>query len=231
VKAVLLDALGTLVALEPPAPHLREELRSRFGVAVSEEEAATAVAAEIAYYRAHHLEGTRDGLDDLRLRCAEVLRDALPEPAARALPVTDARDALMAALRFSAFDDAAPALRELRGRGLRLVVVSNWDAGLSEVLARVGLAGFLDGVVTSADAGAVKPSAAPFSRALSLVGAAPGEALHVGNEVEADVGGAGALGLAAALIVRDGAPPADVGAPVISSLAELPALVYAAPPP
>ena len=34
-RAVLLDALGTLVELEPPAPRLREELAARFGVRVS----------------------------------------------------------------------------------------------------------------------------------------------------------------------------------------------------
>ena len=30
-QAILLDALGTLVALEPPAPRLRAELAERFG--------------------------------------------------------------------------------------------------------------------------------------------------------------------------------------------------------
>ena len=43
--AVLLDALGTLVALEPPAPRLRAELAARFGLEVSEDEAARAICS------------------------------------------------------------------------------------------------------------------------------------------------------------------------------------------
>ena len=57
---------------------------------------------------------------------------------------------MMSAIRFRAFPDAAPALAELRGLGLKLVCVSNWDVSLPEVLERCGLDGALDGVVTSA---------------------------------------------------------------------------------
>ncbi len=69
VAAVLLDALGTLLELEPPAPLLREELSERFGVVISETDAQRAIAAEIAYYRRYFDEG-RDprSLAQLRLR-------------------------------------------------------------------------------------------------------------------------------------------------------------------
>ena len=76
----------------------------------------------------------------------------------------------MAAIRFRAFDDAAPALAELRRLGLSLVCVSNWDVSLPEVLGRCGLDGALDGVVTSAEAGARKPDPAIFQPALRLAG-------------------------------------------------------------
>src|SRR5690348_5935778 len=48
--AVLLDALGTLITFEPPAPRLRIALRERLGADVSEEAAEAAMRAEIAYY-------------------------------------------------------------------------------------------------------------------------------------------------------------------------------------
>ena len=72
---VLLDALGTLVALEPPAPRLRRLLADE-GYEVSEEQAAAGFAAEIGYYLEHHLEG-RDNrsLDDLRDFHRRVLAD------------------------------------------------------------------------------------------------------------------------------------------------------------
>src|SRR5215208_2240040 len=81
-RAVLLDAMGTLLTFRPPAPLLRAELRERLGVDVGPD---AAVAAEIAYYRAHLDEG-RDvaALAELRARCAEAMRPALPEPVASA---------------------------------------------------------------------------------------------------------------------------------------------------
>ncbi len=216
IRVVLLDALGTLVHFEPPAPLLRAELRARHGLEVSEETAKAAMKAEIAYYRAHLHEG-RDAasLADLRRRAAGAMRPVLDTDA-------DLTGALMAALRFRAYPDAAPALRELRVRGLGLVVVSNWDHSLHERLEETGLAPLVDGAVASAELGRAKPDRAIFEHALALAGADAGTALHAGDSPDEDVGGALAAGLRAVLVARDGAPPRAVAVPVIRSLAELP---------
>jgi putative hydrolase of the HAD superfamily len=221
-RALLLDALGTLVRLEPPAPALRAELAARFGVAVSAEQAGRALAAEIAYYR-EHLQDGRDeaSLRALRGRCAEVLRAALP--GSRALAATrpdELTEALLASLRFSAFEDAGPALQAARERGLRLVVASNWDVSLPEVLRRVGLLDRLDGVVTSAGVGARKPDPRVFVEALHRAGVAPAEAVHVGDSPAEDVEGARAAGVRPVLLARD-RRPGPAGVPTIASLAEL----------
>jgi putative hydrolase of the HAD superfamily len=219
-KAILLDALGTLVTLEPPAPRLRHELARRFGLHVSEAEAERAIAAEIAYYRAHLDEGSdRERLVGLRVRCAQVLRDALPPDAAAIRP--DAMtETLLASLRFSAFSDAVPALREARGRGRRLVVVSNWDVSLNGVLDGLGIAPLLDGIVTSAAVGVRKPAPAIFARALELAGARPEEAVHVGDSLDDDVAGARAAGIEPILIRRGSGKETPVR--TIETLAELP---------
>ena len=199
--------MGTLVRLVPPAPALAEAL----GVDLATAERA--FRAEAGYYIAHHLEGSDpSALDDLRRRCARVLADAAGVDPALALA------ALMASLRFEAFADAPPALRRLRGRGLRLVVVSNWDCSLSEVLERVGLRELVDEVVTSAVVGAAKPAAAIFEAGLAAARCAPGQAVHVGDSVAADVEGARAAGVRALLLDRDGGGDLD-------SLAHLPALL------
>ena len=44
-RALLLDALGTLVDLSPPAPALRRELSLRFGIRLGAGEAERALAA------------------------------------------------------------------------------------------------------------------------------------------------------------------------------------------
>jgi putative hydrolase of the HAD superfamily len=216
--AVLLDAFGTLLSMDAPAPRLREELARR-GCEVSEERAHAAFRAEIAYYLEHHLEGRdRESLDDLRDRCAQVMSDALGNP-----PV-DVRAAMLAAIRFTAFADAAPALRELRARGLRLVVVSNWDCSLGKVLRAAGLRDLVDAVVTSAEAGAAKPDARIFGAGLERADCEPAEAVHVGDSPAHDVAGAAAAGIRGVLIERVLAGPPSPAR--IASLAELPAVLF-----
>jgi putative hydrolase of the HAD superfamily len=200
-RAVLLDAMGTLIALEPPWPRLAAAL------GVGEEFAERAFRAEIAFYRRHaHEASDAAKLAGLRQRCAAILTEHL----GREVSV----EAMLDAIRFRPFGDAAPALEDLRRRGLRLVCVSNWDAALPEVLARTGLAGRLDGVVTSAQVGSAKPGAEIFSAALELVGCAPREALHVGDSAAEDVAGAHAAGVEALLLDRSGGGD-------IASLAEI----------
>jgi putative hydrolase of the HAD superfamily len=192
-RAVFLDALGTLVELEPPWVSLRERVPAE----VSDRRLEEALRAEMAYYRDHAHEG-RDqaSLADLRDRCAAIVSERLG--------VEISVDELVDAIRFDAYPDAVPALGELRDRGLRLVAVSNWDYALPRVLERCGLDGLLDGAVTSAGAGARKPDPAIFEPALALAGCGPDEALHVGDTAEEDVGGARAAGIRPLLLDRDG---------------------------
>ena len=196
-RAVLLDALGTLVELEPPWVHLAEAL----GVQ-PDERLVGAVRAEMDYYKRHSHEG-RDpaSLAELRARCAAVLSEALGQE----IPV----GTMMSAIRFRAFPDAAPALAELRGLGLKLVCVSNWDVSLPEVLERCGLDGALDGAVSSAQAGVRKPDPAIFAPALELAGCAPAEALYVGDTPTEDLAAARAAGIPALLIDRAGGADID----------------------
>jgi putative hydrolase of the HAD superfamily len=202
-RAVFLDVLGTLLELEPPWINLRQAL----GDELPEERLVAAVRAEMAYYRDHSHEG-RDAasLADLRSRSAAFLSQVL----GREVDVAT----LMEAIRFRPFPDAAPALEALRAGGLRLVCVSNWDCALPEVLERIGLRGLIDGVVTSAGAGARKPDPRIFAPALELAGCAPAEALHVGDTPEEDLVAARAAGIPALLLDRSGGRD-------IASLAEI----------
>jgi putative hydrolase of the HAD superfamily len=190
--AVFLDGMGTLLRLVPPTPPLTPDAFRR----------------EAEYYVAHHLEG-RDAASvaDLRRRCADLAGVSV--------------EVLMGALRFEAFEDAQPALEDLRRLGLQLVVVSNWDASLPGTLESVGLLRLVDHVVCSAAVGAAKPDRRVFDAALERAGRRPGEVLHVGDSLENDVRGAEGAGIRALLLDRSGAR----GAGTIGSLAELPALL------
>jgi putative hydrolase of the HAD superfamily len=192
-RAVFLDALGTLVELEPPWISLRDMVPAE----VSDEQLVEALRAEMAYYKEHAHEGRDEAsLAELRERCAALV--------SRKLGMDVTVDELVAAIRFSAYPDAVPALSALRDRGLRLIAVSNWDCSLPRVLDGCGLGELLDGTITSAEAGARKPDPAIFERALKLAGCGPDEALHVGDTAEEDVVGARAAGIRPLLIDRDG---------------------------
>jgi putative hydrolase of the HAD superfamily len=192
-RAVFLDALGTLVELEPPWISLRDMVPAE----VSDEQLVEALKAEMAYYKEHAHEGRDEAsLAELRERCADLV--------SRKLGLSVGVDELVAAIRFSAYPDAIPALGGLRDRGLRLVTVSNWDCSLPRVLDGCGLGELLDGTITSAEVGARKPDPAIFERALVLAGCEPADALHVGDTAEEDVTGARAAGIRPLLIDRDG---------------------------
>jgi putative hydrolase of the HAD superfamily len=223
---VLFDALGTLVALEPPAPSLRRLLAERVGIEITAAAAEHAIAAEIAYYRAHLDEGRdAEGLALLRRRCAAALRDALPHKA-RELDLDAVEEVLLGALRFRAYEDARPALIAARRVPARVVVVSNWDISLEEVLERLGLAPLLDRVITSARVGTRKPAPEIFLQALTASAAPPERALHIGDSIEEDVAGAFGAGIAPVLLRRDGRP-GPPGVTTISTLAELPFELWA----
>lgn len=188
-RAILLDCLGTLVELEPPAPRLAAAL----GIPLVGAERA--VRAEIAYYRAHlHEAGDPASLVRLRQRCAAVVSDAL------ALHVDV--PTLLAAIVFRPFPDVRPALEAWRARGVRLAVVSNWDVSLHEVLARTGLAELVDGAVSSAEVGFAKPDPRPVLAGLEIAGVGAEDAWLVGDDVEADLGAAEAAGVRGVLLDR-----------------------------
>lgn len=107
---------------------------------------------------------------------------------------------------FTAYPDVAPALREMRSRGLRLAVISNWDASLHRILRVNGLTEFFEVVTASLEFGVEKPDPRIFHHTLERLGARPEEALHVGDLVEDDVVGAEAAGMRAVHIDRKNGP-------------------------
>lgn len=223
VKGLSLDAFGTILELQPPALPLIAELEEGWGIEVGEEEMWRAFAAEMTYYKAHHLEGRdADSLTDLRLRSTAVLLENLPDGIPGRVGAEDLMPAMMRSLRFRPYPDVADALRRLRSRGLSVVVVSNWDISLHDFIADSGLGPMVDHVVSSAEVGAGKPSPEPFERGLELLGLAPEEVIHIGDDPDHDIAGARAAGIAPVLIRRaGGSEPPPPGVPVIRSFTDL----------
>ncbi len=221
-RAILLDALGTLVALEPPAATLAQLVRERHGVEVTSADATRALRAEMAHYRANCIRAADAGsLAALRLECAALVGRELGGPLA-ALDAAVLVPTLLESIRFHAYPEVPATLARLRDEGFALVVASNWDVSLHDVLERTGLDALLDGVVTSAEVGVAKPDARLFAAALAVAGVGPAQALHVGDSFEEDFEGALRAGLDAAWLDREGGSAPPPGVRVIASLDELP---------
>jgi putative hydrolase of the HAD superfamily len=231
VRAVLVDGLGTLLSLAPPGLALAQALQREHGIELTVQEAEEAFAVEMRYYREHHHEaGDEAALAALRRRCAQTLLKALPQRWAQALGSDELMAPMLASLRFSAYPDAAGALARLRALGMRLVAVSNWDVGLPLVLRRVGLAGYLDGAVSSGQVGHAKPAPSIFRAGIAVAGVSPQQAVHVGDSIENDVLGALRAGLGAVLLRRRRSERCEAGelppgVPVIHSLEQLPGVI------
>lgn len=89
-------------------------------------------------------------------------------------------------------------LESLRGRGLKLALVSNaFDPPwlLHRDLERAGITPFLDVAVFSSEVGKRKPHPAIFERALNVLAVEPAAAAFVGDRLYEDVRGAGELGM------------------------------------
>jgi HAD superfamily hydrolase (TIGR01509 family) len=119
-------------------------------------------------------------------------------------------------------------LAALRARGLKLGLVSNahfLPALMLEDFERLGLAQYMDAIVTSSQLGVRKPHPAIFERVLAELGVSPGEALFVGDKVREDVQGPKALGMRAVLTHQfrqeDFDGPGSTPDLVIGSLPEL----------
>jgi FMN phosphatase YigB (HAD superfamily) len=120
-------------------------------------------------------------------------------------------------------------------RRVRLGLCSNFTHSdtARRVLEEAGFAGHLDVLAISDVVGWRKPRVEIFEAVVGELGVAPDEVLHVGDNLRADVGGAGAAGLRTAWLTRRVAEPEQLleehegPAPdfVIRDLAELPSLV------
>lgn len=191
LDAVTVDAYGTLLELDDPAPRLRDALAER-GADRRLDAVREAFVAEARYYRPRSLAGRdADSLAELRTTCVGVFLDHLGVPIEPRTFV----DAFLGSVAFASTPGADAALEILSAAGLSLACVANWDIGLDEHLERLGLRRHFHVVVPSAAVGFEKPDPRIFRVALDRLGIAPHRALHIGNE-EVDRQGAAAAGLA-----------------------------------
>jgi putative hydrolase of the HAD superfamily len=220
VRAVVFDAVGTLIAPDPPAPAVYATVGRRHGSGPSLDEIAarfrTAFQAQDAADCAAGWR-TDEPREERRWRAiVAATLDDVPDPAACFRELWD-HFARPAAWRSA--PGAGSLLTELARRGLTVGIASNFDRRLRSVVAALPELAPVRHVVISSEVGWRKPAREFFEAVVRAVGCAPGEVLVVGDDFENDYAGAMAAGLRAVLIDPARLPRTDVAC--AASLVEL----------
>jgi putative hydrolase of the HAD superfamily len=121
------------------------------------------------------------------------------------------------------FDGVAEALADLRRRGYRLGVITNWDHSARTLLAERGLDGYFEQVVVSSEVGCEKPDRRIFDLATAAAGVRPAECLYVGDNYYVDTVGARGAGMESVIVNRFGRLGVEeiVDAPIVTHVGEV----------
>lgn len=195
VDAVFFDAGGVLVL---PSPEMVGPPLERAGVQASPEELDRCHYIGVAAWARHPAESDESWL---AYHTAYVRELGVDDDRARAV-ARDLKDAYNASGWTRPNPGAPEVMAELARRGFVVAVVSNSDGTVEDTLRRLGVCQVGEGsgapvrtVVDSGVVGAVKPDPRIFEIACERLGVAPERAVHVGDALSADVGGARAAGV------------------------------------
>lgn len=219
LRAVLLDAGGTLIHMPLSPEELLASLCGRMGHPITLDQARAGFLASEQFYSDHYLSHP-GGRNDfwLRYHAQALLALGIPDPAgerAAFLSHSFGQEGV-----WQAYPEARDACAALLGMRLRLGVVSNGPTTVPDLLAHAGLLDFFEVVVTSQGEGMEKPDPRIFRAALERMGLSPAEVVYAGDLPEVDVLGARAAGMRGILVDRHGTG-APFECPVVRDLTEM----------
>lgn len=221
-RAVIFDFYGTLSVSATAAARRVGAARVAAALGIAPEEFHAAVAAtftERATGACGDLEQTMRWLAN---RCG-----ATPAPDA----ITDAcaiRVEAEAVYARALRPDAAPTLRRLHARGLKIGLLSDCTHELPDIWPSLPIARYVDATVFSVTAGARKPDPRLYDAVTEQLGVAPAECLYVGDGGSGELTGAARAGMTALRLDASDAADAVVYdpddawiGPAVSSLSEV----------
>ena len=217
LRAVLLDAAGTLIHLREPVGESYARIAREHGIEVP------AWRLDDAFRRVMRSAPSMPAANDASERAwwREIVRATFraADQMQRFADFEACFDALFAHFArpeaWRAVPDAHAALATLHRAERRIAVASNFDHRLPAVLAGLGLARHLDLIWLPRDAGVAKPDPRFFVAACERLGVAPAETVAVGDDPVLDLATARRAGLHAidvASLASLGALPAEIDA-------------------
>lgn len=204
VEWLLFDAVGTLIAPDPPVADAYAAAARRHGsrLAAREIEARFRTA-----FRLHSAPGGPTSEAFERERWKRIVAATIDDvPPSRG-------DALFGELwahfaqpeHWRVFEDVAPAINALSACGLKLAIASNFDSRLRSIVAGHLPLAAIEQVFVSSELGHSKPSPDFFRAIESELGVLPTQIALIGDDFKADIEGARAAGWTALYLDRQAA--------------------------
>ncbi|XP_021820546.1 haloacid dehalogenase-like hydrolase domain-containing protein 3 [Prunus avium] len=185
-KALLVDAVGTLVVPSQPMAQIYRKIGEKYGVEYSEAEILN------RYRRAYEQPWGRS-----RLR---YVNDGRPFWQYIVSSSTGCSDSQYFEELYNYYTtnkawhlcdpDAEKVFQALRKAGVKVAIVSNFDTRLRPLLQALNCEHWFDAVAVSAEVEAEKPNPTIFLKACELLGVKPEDAVHVGDDRRNDIWGA-----------------------------------------
>ncbi|GAB4851740.1 hypothetical protein Ancab_031142 [Ancistrocladus abbreviatus] len=189
-KALLVDAVGTLVIPSQPMAQIYRQFGEKYGVEYSEDEILR------RYRRAYEQPWVRS-----RLRYVDDGRPFWRYIVTSSTGCSDNQyfeelyHYYMTDKAWHLCDPNAEKVFEaLRKAGVKVALVSNFDTRLRPLLRTLNCEHWFDAVAVSAEVSAEKPNPTIFLKACEFLGVKPDDAVHVGDDRRNDIWGARAAG-------------------------------------
>lgn len=204
IRAVVFDAVGTVMIPVPSAAEVYSETAWRYGVTVSPAEVATRFRVALAIEDEIDREAgwvTSEARE--RERWRRVVTHALPQTPPEAFDVLFAHFADPRSWRVPT--GTADVLEALARHGIALGLASNYDARIRTILPGLTeLRPLADRVVVSSEVGGRKPGRPFFAAVAAVMGEPPTRIAFVGDDRTNDYDGAAAAGMVPTLLDPEG---------------------------
>jgi len=198
---IAFDAAGTLFEPAEPVENIYADCFSNFGFSLPKEKWKT------AFKRAFEITSDPDYSGNIAGETVEKnwWRDIVhnsteatgirPDPDTMAAAFEELFDHYAAGSAWKLFPETAAILTSLKSESIGLAVTSNFDMRLHRVLTELGISSHFDFVLTSADAGARKPSPLILNKFMEQAETATEDCCMVGDSLFTDGGAAKAAGI------------------------------------
>lgn len=214
VRAVVFDAVGTLIDADPPVANVYCEAGLRFGSSLSMSDLIANLKAAIL--RNFCGEASDEELE--RLRWSRVVAETFTDVEDSSELFRELWDHFADAAHWRAADDAEVVCRELNSRGCAIAVGSNFDGRLLDISRTLSPLDAISLIYVSSQVGYSKPHPEFFRRVQQSLRLEPAQLLMVGDSPTNDYAAARDAGWKSLWLAPHGP---EVSADVITSLADV----------